>query len=147
MPVRLTFPEKSIMQLLLIVLLIFHAVPGVFWAGTTFVLARNGGQGAEQLAFPQIGAATVTILAGLALWGFLHGGNFGTFEMVLSVGVLCAIAAAGVQSARGIPAVRRLGAASGGEAAALRAQIAGAQRIASPLLVITIIAMVTARYF
>ena len=72
MPVRLTFPEKSIMQLLLIVLLIFHAVPGVFWAGTTFVLARNRGQGAEQLAFPQIGAATVTILAGLVALHLFH---------------------------------------------------------------------------
>ena len=45
------------MQLVLIVLLAFHVVPGVFWAGTTFVLARTGGQGAEQLAYPQIGAA------------------------------------------------------------------------------------------
>jgi len=135
------------MQLLLIVLLIFHVVPGVFWAGTTFVLARNGGQGAEQLAYPQIGAATVSILAGLALWGFLHGGGFGTFEQVLAVGVICAIAAAGVQSARGLPAVRRLGAAGGGEAASLRVQITGAQQIAAILLVITIIAMVTARYF
>ena len=135
------------MQLLLIVVLIFHAVPGVFWAGTTFVLARNGGQGAEQLAYPQLGAAAVSMIAGLALWGFLHGGNFGTFEQVLSVGVVCAIAAAGVQSARGLPAVRRLGAAAGSEAAGLRAQIAGAQRIAAVLLVVTIIAMVTARYF
>src|SRR5215510_6962313 len=116
------------MQLLIIVLLVFHVVPGVFWAGSTFVLARAGGQGAELLAYPQLGAATVSMLAGLALWGFLHGGNFGTFEQVLAVGVICAIAAAGVQSARGLPAIRRLAAASGGEAAGLRAQIAGAQR-------------------
>lgn len=135
------------MQVLLIVLLIFHVVPGVFWAGTTFVLARNGGQGAEQIAYPQLGAATVSMIAGLALWGFLHGGNFGTFERVLSVGVLCAIAAAGVQSARGLPALRRLRAAASSEAASARDQIAQAQRIAAGLLVITIIAMVTARYF
>ena len=50
------------MQVLLIVLLIFHVVPGVFWAGTTFVLARNGGQGAEQIAYPQLGAATVSMI-------------------------------------------------------------------------------------
>jgi hypothetical protein len=134
------------MQLLLIVLLIFHVVPGVFWAGTTFVLARSGGQGAEQLAYPQLGAATVSMLAGLALWGFLHGGNFGTFEQVLAVGVLCAIAAAGVQSARGLPALRRLRAASASAAESLRAQIAQAQRIAAGLLVVTVIAMVIARY-
>lgn len=134
------------MQLLLIVLLIFHVVPGVFWAGTTFVLARNGGQGAEQLAYPQLGAATVSMIAGLALWGFLHGGNFGTFEQVLAVGVLCAIAAAGVQSARGLPAIRRLRAASGSEAENLRGQIAQAQRLAAALLVVTVTAMVIARY-
>jgi hypothetical protein len=102
------------MQLVLIVLLAFHVVPGVFWAGTTFVLARTGGQGAEQLAYPQIGAATVSMLAGLALWGILHGGAFGRFQQVLAVGVVCAIAAAGVQSARGLPAVRRLLAGGGG---------------------------------
>ena len=133
------------MQLVMIVLLAFHVVPGVFWAGTTFVLARTGGQGAEQLAYPQIGAATVSMLAGLALWGILHGGAFGRFQQVLAVGVLCAIAAAGVQSARGLPAIRQL-IAGGGDAASLRAQFAGAQRIAAPLLVITIIAMVSARY-
>lgn len=134
------------MQLLLIVLLIFHVVPGVFWAGSTFVLARAGGQGAEQLAYPQLGAATVAMLAGLALWGFLHGGNFGTFEQVLTVGVICAIAAAGVQSARGLPAIRRLQSAGGADTQALRAQIAQAQRIAAGLLVVTIISMVIARY-
>ena len=134
------------MQLIMIVLLAFHVVPGVFWAGTTFVLARTGGQGAEQLAYPQIGAATVSMLAGLALWGILHGGAFGRFQQVLAVGVLCAVAAAGVQSARGLPAVRRLLAGGGGDGANLRAQFAQAQRTAAPLLVITIIAMVSARY-
>ena len=133
------------MQLLMIVLLAVHVVPGVFWAGTTFVLARQEGQGAEQLAFPQIGAATVSMLAGLALWGILHGGAFGRFQQILALGVVCAVAAAGVQSARGLPAVRQLLAGSG-NAAALRAQVAGAQRIASGLLVVTVIAMVSARY-
>jgi hypothetical protein len=118
----------------------------VFWAGTTFVLARTGGQGAEQLAYPQMGAATVSMLAGFALWGILHGGAFGRFQQVLAVGVLCAIAAAGVQSAKGLPAVRRLRAASGSEVESLHAQIAQAQRIAGGLLVVTVIAMVSARY-
>lgn len=134
------------MQLLIIVLLVFHVVPGVFWAGSTFVLARSGGLGAEQLAYPQLGAATVSMLAGLAVWGFLHGANFGTFEQVLALGVICAIAAAGVQSARGLPAIRRLRSASGSEAASLRAHIAQAQRTAAGLLVVTLICMVIARY-
>jgi hypothetical protein len=133
------------MQLLIIVLLVFHVVPGVFWAGSTFVLARAGGQGAEPLAYSQLGAATVSMLAGLALWGFLHVG-FGTFEQVLALGVVCAIAAAGVQSARGLPAIRRLRSASGSESAGLRTQIAQAQRIAAGLLVVTVICMVIARY-
>jgi len=134
------------MQLLIIVLLIFHVVPGVFWAGSTFVLARSGGQGAEQLAYPQLGAATVSIIAGLALWGLLHGGNFGTFEQVLALGVVCAIVGAGVQSARGLPAIRRLRSAGGSEAASLRNQIAQAQRIPAALLAVTVICMVIARY-
>jgi hypothetical protein len=134
------------MQLVLIVLLAFHVVPGVFWAGTTFVLARNGGQGAEQLAYPQMGAAAVSMLAGLALWGILHGGAFGRFQQILAIGVLCAVAAAGVQSAKGLPAIRRLLAGEDRDAASLRAQIVQAQRIAAPLLVVTIIAMVSARY-
>jgi len=134
------------MQLLIIVLLIFHVVPGVFWAGSTFVLARSGGQGAEQLAYPQLGAATVSIIAGLALWGLLHGGNFGTFEQVLALGVVCAIAAAGVQSARGLPAIRKLRSVSGSGAESLRAQIAQGQRIAAGLLAVTVICMVIARY-
>jgi len=134
------------MQLLIIVLLVFHVLPGVFWAGSTFVLARSGGRGAEPLAYPQLGAATVSMIAGFALMGLLHGGLFGTFEQVLAVGVVCAIAAAGVQSARGLPAIRRLGSASGSEADGLRAQIAQAQRIAAGLLAVTVICMVIARY-
>ena len=132
-------------QILLIVLLAIHVVPGVFWAGSTFVLARQEGQGAEQLTYPQIGAATVSIIAGLALWGILHGGAFGRFQQILAVGVVCAIAAAGIQSARGLPAVRKL-LAGQGDAASLRAQIAAAQRIAAMLLVVTVISMVIARY-
>ena len=133
------------MQILMIVLLAIHVVPGVFWAGTTFVLARQAGQGAEQLAYPQISAATVSMLAGLALWGLLHGAAFGRFQQILALGVVCAIAAAGVQSARGLPAVRQLLAGTG-DTAALRAQIAQAQRTAAGLLVVTVIAMVSARY-
>jgi len=135
------------MQILLILLVAIHVVPGVFWAGTTFVLARSGGAGAEQLAYPQLGAATASMLAGLILWGLLHRAGFGTFEQVLALGVVCAVAAAGVQSARGLPAIRRLRAASGSEAESLRAQIAQAQRIAAGLLTITVICMVVARYF
>ena len=135
------------MQILLIVLIALHVLPGIFWAGTTFVLARTGGAAAEQLAYPQLGSATLSMLAGLALWGLLHRTGFGTFEQVLALGVVCAVAAAGVQSAIGLPAIRRLKGAAPAEATGLRARIAQAQRIASMLLAVTVFCMVAARYF
>jgi hypothetical protein len=42
-----------------------HVLSGVFWAGSTFVLARSGGIGAERLAYPQV----VAVLGGIVLWG------------------------------------------------------------------------------
>jgi hypothetical protein len=134
------------MQILLIVLIVVHVVPAIFWAGTTFALARSGGAGVEQLAYPQIGAAAVGMIAGLILWGMLHRAGFGTVEQVLALGVVTAVAAAGIQSAKGLPALRRLRTATGGEAEALRQQAIQAQRIAAPLLTITLICMVIARY-
>src|SRR5262245_1748749 len=134
------------MQILLILLLVLHVLPGVFWAGSTFVLARAHGSGAETLAYPQIGAATVSMLAGVALWGVLHRAGFGAFEQTLAIGVLCAIAAAGVQSGMVLPAVRKLRTASDAEHSALRSRIGKAERLAAGLLAITVITMVIARY-
>jgi hypothetical protein len=134
------------MQWVLPILIVVHVVPGIFWAGSTFVLARLDGTGAEQLGYPQMGAATTTVLAGGILWGFTHGGAFGTFEQVLALGAVCAIAAAGIQSAIGLPAIRRLAAASEAERKAHRTRIAFSQRAAAGLLVITIICMLVARY-
>ena len=134
------------MQIVVMVLLVLHVLPGVFWAGSTFVLARAGGAGAESLAYPQIGSATVSILAGAGLWGVLHRGSFGTFEEVLALGIACAIAAAGLQSARSLPSVRRLASARDAEISGLRGRIASAQRIAGALLAVTVVTMVIARY-
>ena len=47
------------MQVTLILTLVLHVLSGVFWAGTTFALARTGGNDAKQLFGPQMGAATV----------------------------------------------------------------------------------------
>jgi len=134
------------MQYLLAVLAAVHILPGVFWAGSTFVLARSEGAGAERLAGPQLGAATVAILAGVALMAFLHAGQFGRFEQVLGLGALSAIAAVGVQSGMGMPAIKKLRQAGTGDAAALRERIARAQRIAAGLLAITVICMAVARF-
>ncbi len=115
------------MRTLIIVLIVVHVLAGVFWAGSTFVLARSGGVGADQLFKSQMGAATLATLAGLGLWLMLHRNAAGPAESTLGAGALCALAAAGVQGA-------------------LRKSLALAQRIAAVLLAITVGCMVAARY-
>ena len=116
------------MQTLVIVLIGLHILGGVFWAGSTFAVARAGGAGADTLFRPQMGAAAITVLAGMGLWGILHRGGAGPMEYTLALGALCAIAAAGVQGA-----TRRKNPLRG-------------QRIAAGLLAITVICMAIARY-
>jgi hypothetical protein len=115
-------------RILIMVLLAVHVLAGVFWAGSTFALARAGGEAAARLFRPQMGAATLALLAGLGLWGILHRGPMGPMEDTLAVGVVCALAAAGVQGMlrKSSPAL--------------------SQRLASLLLAITVVCMVTARY-
>lgn len=133
------------MQTIIIIVLCLHLLAAIFWAGTTFTLARTGGAGAERLFRPQMGAATLAIVAGAYLWSQSHPLGLGASEIVLGVGALCAIAAAGVQGAIGGRAIRALQAKRVSEADA-RPRIVEAQRIASALLVVTIVAMVVARY-
>ena len=116
------------MQILIIVLIGLHVLAGVFWAGSTFAIVRSGGAGLEALFRPQMGAATVAILAGIGLMGLLHRGGMGPMEQTLAVGALCAIAAAGAQGA-----LRRKNPLKG-------------QRIAAGLLAITVLTMAIARY-
>jgi hypothetical protein len=116
------------MQVIIIVLFALHGLAGVFWVGTTFTLARSGGEDAAKLFGPQMGAAVLTVLAGVSLWGILHKGARGPFEDALAVGALCALIAAGVQGA-------------------LRKSPAMSQRIAAGLLSITVFCMMTGRYF
>lgn len=115
------------MQIVIIVLIGLHILAGVFWAGSTFGIVRSGA-GADTLFGPQMGAATITVLAGIGLWGILHRGAMGPMEHTLSLGALCAIAAAGVQGA-----TRRKNPLKG-------------QRIAAGLLAIAVICMAIARY-
>jgi hypothetical protein len=116
------------MRILIIVLLAVHVLAGVFWAGSTFALARAGGDAAARLFRPQMGAATLALLAGLGLWGILHRGPMGPMEDTLAVGVVCALAAAGVQGMlrRSSPLL--------------------SQRLASLLLAVTVVCRVTAHY-
>ena len=115
-------------QWVFVVLLAFHAVTAVFWAGTTFVLARAPGAGGETLVRAQLGAATAAILAGVGLFWLSHSGGFGPMELTLAVGAISALIAAALQGMM------------------RRRNPALSQRIAAPLLVIALIAMVTARY-
>jgi hypothetical protein len=116
------------MQTLIIILIAVHIVTGVFWAGTTFALARTDGAGTAALFGPQMGAATLAVLAGLGLWGILHRSAFGPMEKTLAVGVVCAIIAAGVQGALH------------------RKKPLQSQRIAGLLLLVTVVSMAIARY-
>jgi hypothetical protein len=133
------------MQMVLMIVIALHVLSGVFWAGSTFVLARSAGIGAERLAYPQIGAATLAVLAGIVLWGLTHRYGFGVTEQVLALGAGCAIAAAGLQGFA-LPVVRSLRKAGADETSRLRTRITIAQRIAAALLAITVVCMAVARY-
>ena len=116
------------MQILLIVLFAIHALSGVFWAGSTFLMAHTGGEASESLSRSQRGAATLAIVAGVGLWGILHRGPPGPMEKTLAVGAVCALVAA----------VAQIG--------LRKSSPARSQRIAAILLSLTVVCMVTARY-
>jgi hypothetical protein len=133
------------MQIALIITLSLHILSSVFWAGTSFTLARTGGIGGEQLFRPQMGAALIAVLSGGYLGHLVHAGSFGAAEQILAVGALCALIAAGVQGAIGGRAIRSLRSGKADEAGA-RSRIALAQRIAAALLAVTAVCMGAARY-
>jgi uncharacterized membrane protein len=132
------------MQIALIIALSLHILSSVFWAGTSFALARTGGVGGETLFRPQMAAAVIAVLTGGYLGHLVHGA-FGTTEQVLAVGAVCALVAAGVQGAVGGRAIRRLNNETIDENDA-RSRIALAQRVAAVLLAVTAVCMGAARY-
>ncbi|MGH8149459.1 MAG: hypothetical protein ACRETB_05700 [Steroidobacteraceae bacterium] len=115
------------MHTFIIVVIAIHLLAGVFWAGSTFVLAHRRAQGAEALFRAQMIAAAVAILAGIALWGPLVQGAVGGTETTLSVGAACALVAAAVQIA-------------------WRKQPVLSQRVAAVLLAVTVVTMGIAPY-
>jgi hypothetical protein len=133
------------MQATLIIALVLHVLSGVFWAGSTFALVRTGGNQADRLFRPQMGAATVAIVTGGVLGYLLHRGTPGIQEHLLAIGALCALLAAGVQGASA-SAVKRLSAAGAGDTIAASRGVATSQRIAAALLAVTVICMAAARY-
>ena len=133
------------MQIALVIALSLHVLSTVFWAGTSFALARTGGVGGEQLFRPQMAAAVIAVLTGGYLGHLVHAGTFGTTEQVLAIGALAALIAAGVQGAIGGRAIRSLRVGKADEAVA-RSRIAAAQRIAAVLLAVAAVCMGAARY-
>jgi hypothetical protein len=135
------------MQIALIASLVLHVLSGVFWAGTTFALARTGGNRAEEFFRPQMGAAGVAVATGAVLWFLLHrDGIAGMQGHLLAIGALSALIAAGVQGVTTGPALRRLAIAGAYETAQPPDRVARGQRIAAALLAITVICMAAARY-
>ena len=94
------------MPIILLLTLTLHLLAGVFWAGSTFTLARTAAASADQLFWPQIVAAGGAIVTGGYLWYLLHS-SFGTQEQVLALGALCAILALGAQAALCGPALQQ----------------------------------------
>jgi uncharacterized membrane protein len=137
--------DEDVMQITLLVTNVLHVLSGVFWAGSTFVLARGGGPFAGQLFRPQMGAAVVVFITGGGLFHFLHSAGFGTPEQVLAVGAFAALLAAAVQGALCGPALRQL-ATAGAANERSQAQVTLGHRIAAGFLALTVICMAAARY-
>ena len=132
------------MQITLPLTLALHLLASVFWAGSTFTLARTAAASADRLFWPQIVAAAGAIVTGGYPWYLLHS-SFGTQEQVLALGALCAILAVGAQVALCGPALQQLKPAEhkGGQ---LQARVTLGQRTAASLLALTVICMAVARY-
>ncbi|MDB5360866.1 MAG: hypothetical protein JWO51_2163 [Rhodospirillales bacterium] len=133
------------MPLALIIALSLHALAAVFWAGTSFALARIGGPGAERLLRPQLGAALVAVLTGAYIWSQLHRDIFDRPEQVLAIGAVCALVAAGVQATMVARAVR-LSSTASADTGPTWSRIIIAQRAAAGLLAVTLVCMTIARY-
>lgn len=135
------------MQYVYVVVIGLHVMAGVFWAGTTIAVARDPEIKAERFIRAQLGASGMVFLTGILLWYFFHEGSFGSMEKVLALGILTAIAAAGVQGAVVASASRQLAGAEQATQTRLRAQMTRGERIAGGLLVVTVLCMATARMF
>ena len=170
---------------LMAVLRLVHILAGIFWVGATLTLsafmlpaARAVGPAGGPVMTQLMGrqrlqlwlniAMTLTILAGFALFGIdskASGGGFGRSPMgiMLSIGALLAIIAAGVHGAMAQSASRKLGAIAqkveesqragtappadlAAQAVPLRQKFSRAQAIMSWLLVLSATTMAIARY-
>jgi hypothetical protein len=137
--------DEIAMQTTLLVTQVLHILSGVFWAGSTFALARSRAASADQLFRPQMGAAVVAVITGGGLYHLLHSSGFGVQEQVLAFGAFVAVLAATVQGALCGPALRQL-ATAGAMNPRSQAQVTLGHRIAAGLLALTVICMAASRY-
>jgi hypothetical protein len=129
----------------LVAALSIHVLAGVFWAGSTFAVARTDGGGFERLLGPQTGAAAVAVLSGGYLWHLLHEGALGRAEHILAIAggtAIVALAVQGLVTGLALRAVRRRVI----EDAVANSRVAIAYRAAAVLLALTVVGMAAARY-
>ena len=128
---------------LLMTAISIHLLVGVFWAGSTFMAARNAVAG-ETVVLPQLGGAVLVVASGAYLWSVSHAGRFDLSEQVLALGAAAALLAILAQATLGLAAMRALrrDPAEGGA----RSRMLFAQRIAAALLAVTIVCMGISHY-
>ncbi|HUO21502.1 MAG TPA: hypothetical protein VMU59_03205 [Caulobacteraceae bacterium] len=125
----------------LIGLYLLHVFAALYWLGSTYLVAQRKGVGAERQYRYQMVAATLTMLLGGFLWGQMHRFGVGKMEVVLGLGALAAIGAAGVQGLLVGGSIRRLRNGQLDEPKA-RARIRAGNRWAAVLLAVALLAMV-----
>jgi hypothetical protein len=131
------------MPMLALMILPLHMLAAVAWIGFCVIVLVNAGKDGEKAFRPQMAAAVVAFLSGAYLWHFYYGARFGTPQMVLAVGVVAAIAAAGVQGMLVGKSRRGLHNGTMTEEAA-RPKIVLGHKIAVGLLAVTTVTMVLA---
>src|SRR5579872_2278735 len=125
----------------LIALYLLHIGAGLYWLGSSFLIAQAKGKGAEKQFRWQMAAAALAVAVGVILWRELHPFGLGKMEAVLGLGAGLAVAAAGIEGAWVGGSLRRLRQGSMTEAAA-RARITLGYRIGAILLALALFAMV-----
>lgn len=118
-----------------------HVLAAVFWAGSSFAIARLGGSPVSRLRIPQLTAGILAIVSGGVLWRLLHGAAMGAAESILLAGAVCGLVAFAIQAGLALSEMKSKHAGPKSEA---RATIG--HRAAAALLGITTISMAIARF-
>jgi len=133
------------MQYALILVAALHVLAAVFWAGSTFALARTDGAAMERLFKPQLAAAVLAFVTGGYLGHTLHAHAFGRAEQVLAAAIAASAVALVVQVVGGGRAMRAWRAGARDQAGP-RPLAVTAHRVAAVLLALAAIGMASARY-